>query len=325
MTSHKSPIVGNVTMTLLSPVSFKMPEGLAEYDNFPIMPIEDGGVTGYVPGSTFRGLIRRSAVMPMAVGDAANGQPWSLQRMYAELIGQDPNSEKESAGIDLDAIAQMRENSPILDLFGCGLMLKGRLQVSVLLPRSPTPPILVSYVRKDLDGTPDAITSLGRDGAIQFVERNAANRDRGRVEDEIKRIDRRLREHDRGRVKMDEGEHGEVLQARSKLEQDLQSLRERVMGMENSSLRPLSYMALPSGVVLTGRLVVDRPRDRDWEVLQTAFNAISLRPMIGAHTARGCGEFKMDIDFRQGGQLLRRFSIGGFEAMKTYETAEAAT
>jgi len=318
MTLSLSPVVGNITMTLVNPVSFKMPEGRAEYNNFPILPAEDG-VTGYIPGTSLRGLIRRSAVLTNASTDAANGQPWSLQRMYAELIGQDTNSEKESDLIDLDEIAETREKSPIIDLFGCGLSIKGRLQVSVLLPTTPTPPVLVSFVRKDLNSDTDVLAALTDQARKDFYDRSGANRQRARFEANLKRVERQLRDHDRSKARMSDEAHGEAMAMQADLTEKLNALRERLLGMENSTLRPLSFWALPPGLVLKGRLVIDRPRERDWKILKTAFNAMSERPMIGGHTARGCGEFKMEIDFRQGGHLIGHFSVGGFEALRSGE------
>ena len=93
----------NATIHTVGPLSIAMPvaEGgtANDYKNFPVMTRgvdEDGNkkLTGYLPATTLRGFLRRAVVLREMKRAASAGTPYSLQRAYAELIGQDAESEK---------------------------------------------------------------------------------------------------------------------------------------------------------------------------------------------------------------------------------------
>ena len=112
-----------------APLSIAMPvaQGAREndYGNFPLMPrgINDEGekqYTGYLPATTVRGYLRRGIVEEDMRKAAADGKHYKLDAAYAELIGQDAASEQQAGDIDLLALKEARESSPVLDLFGSG-------------------------------------------------------------------------------------------------------------------------------------------------------------------------------------------------------------
>jgi hypothetical protein len=51
-------------------------------------------------------------------------------------------------------------------------------------------------------------------------------------------------------------------------------------------------------------------------MIELALNALSLRPILGAQTARGCGEISGTFDVMDGGVLLKKLVIGGWEPAK---------
>ena len=83
-------------------------------------------------------------------------------------------------------------------------------------------------------------------------------------------------------------------------------------GDGNNSKHLLEVQAIPAGIDLLGALVVQRARSRDLEMLIEALNRLSLKPMIGAHTARGCGEIRGNATFTNNeGEVLCTLALGG--------------
>ena len=98
---------------------------------------------------------------------------------------------------------------------------------------------------------------------------------------------------------------------------ELVKRHETVMGsMKNSSRTILTHYALAAGLELEGKLVIENPKERDIGLLETGLNALSLFPILGAHSARGCGEISGTFDFIKDGALFKRITIGGFEAAR---------
>ena len=145
MKSNDSIIIHS-TITTVGPLSIKMPvqQGGMEnrFGNFPLFTVglreakaSDGenyvqkDQTGYLPSTTVRGFLRRAIVTDAMEAAAASGKPYTLQRAYADLIGQDAASEK-SERIDLLAARKMRDDNAVIDLFGCGISVSSRLLVS---------------------------------------------------------------------------------------------------------------------------------------------------------------------------------------------------
>jgi hypothetical protein len=62
--------------------------------------------------------------------------------------------------------------------------------------------------------------------------------------------------------------------------------------MQNSTRTIVQHHALPAGLALQGRLVVDRPQPRDAEMLQFALEQLSLYPVLGAHSARAAAKWR---------------------------------
>jgi hypothetical protein len=96
--------------------------------------------------------------------------------------------------------------------------------------------------------------------------------------------------------------------------------------MTNSSRTLTSYFALPAGIELKGRLVIENARERDLPMIELALNALSLRPVLGAQLARGCGEIEGRFDVLVDGVLAKKVSIGGWQpaTVTDFSVAESA-
>ena len=308
-------IVINATISTVGPLSIRVPvaEGSIanRFQNFPVMtrgitPEGQPLQTGYLPATTLRGFMRRAIVTASMTQAAEDGKHYTLQRAYAELIGQDAESEK-SEGVDLLKQRQVRENNPVLDLFGSGLGIKSRLLVSHFMPSVNVLPEAVSGVRKDLEDTEGVIDLLVESDRDAYFGRNDANSRRAAAAVVVKQMEGKLKKA--RKEKADTTELDAALVAAKVTEERYES---QMGEMTNSSRTVLTYYALPAALELTGRLIIQNARERDLEMIELALNALSLRPLLGAQVARGCGEIKGTFDVMKGGVLLKKVTIGGW-------------
>lgn len=310
-------IVINGSIATVGPLSIAMPvaEGLPanRFNNFPIVTrgLDDDGnkqQTGYLPATTLRGFLRRAIVTRLMAQAAAEGRHYTLQRAYADLIGQDAASEAKD-DIDLLKLRQTREENPVLDLFGAGLGIKSRLLVSHFMPTHNVLPEAITGVRKDLEDTEGVLDALAEADRDNYLGRSAANSRRAAALTVAKGLEAKLR-----RAKKSGDDTVELEQAHAEA-QAVVARHESAMGdMTNSSRTLTTYYALPAGLELKGRLVVERARKRDLSLLELALNELSLRPVLGAQIARGCGEIEGRFDVLSDGVLARKIAIGGWQA-----------
>lgn len=315
-------IIINATITTVGPLSIRTPvaEGLQanRYENFPVMTrgLDADGKplqTGYLPATTVRGFLRRAIVTDAMEKAAAAGKHYTLQRAYAELIGQDAESEK-SEGIDLLKLRQLRDESPVLDLFGSGLGVKSRLLVSHFLPAFNVLPEVTTGVRKDLedtDGVIDVLTPADREA---YFGRNDANSRRASAAAVVRQIETKLR-----KARKEKADTNELDAALVAAKTTADKYEAEMGAMTNSSRTLTSYWALPAGLDLKGRLVVQRARDRDLDMLGLALDALSRRPVLGAQSARGCGEVSGVFEVYVEGVLVRKIAIGAWSPAVTTE------
>ena len=310
-------IVINATITTESPLSLSMPvaEGSRAnaYENFPLLVrgLDDEGekkYTGYLPATTVRGFLRRAIVMADMKVAAEAGNPYRLPQAYKELIGQDAASENEAGEIDLAAIKNTREDSPVLDLFGAGLGLKSRLRVGHFVPNHNLLPDAITGTRKDLDDSPDAFNLIAEEDIEQFYKRSEGNTARAKAAAVLKNLKRQVTAKKKANESTDELD-AQIIEA-DKL---ISKYKDAMGDMQNSSRTILTHYALGSGIDLSGRLVVEGPKERDVQMLELALNALSLFPILGAHSARGCGEVSGIFDFIKDGELFKRVTVGGFQ------------
>lgn len=311
-------IVIEGVITTVGPLSIRMPDA-SEYEGFPVMArgIDADGnkqLTGYLPATTVRGFLRRAVVVNDMEQAAAAGNPYSLPKAYSELIGQDAASEKQAGEIDLAEIKRAREASPVIDLFGSGLGVASRLRVGHFLPKVNVLPDTFTGVRKDLGDTEGVVELLTDEDSRTYYGREASNRQRAAAEALAGDLKRRVRAAER------KGEDTADLAAQLAEAEKIIARHKSEMGdMQNSSRTLVGYTALPAGLDLHGRLVIRNAKDRDLEMIQLGLDRLSRSPVLGAQSARGCGEIAGRFDVLSEGALMKRITVGGYEPAQLVE------
>jgi hypothetical protein len=82
--------------------------------------------------------------------------------------------------------------------------------------------------------------------------------------------------------------------------------------MANSSRTITEFFAMPAGLELHGRLVIEQAKERDLGMLVQALEVLSVRPILGAQVARGCGEVSATFTIKIGGQIVKTVNTGGW-------------
>lgn len=317
-------IVINCTVTTIGTLSISTPvaEGALanRFKNFPVItrgldaegrPLQ----TGYLPATTLRGFLRRAIVTDAMAKAAADGKHYTLQRAYADLIGQDAESEK-SEGIDLLKLRQIRDTNPVLDLFGSGIGIKSRLLVSHFMPSVNVVPEVTTGVRKDLEDTDGVIDMLTASDRETYLGRNDANSRRAAAGAVVKQLEAKLR-----KARKEKADTTDLDAAMGEAKAKVEKFEAEMGEMTNSSRTLTSYWALPPGLELKGRMVIQQHRERDVEMMALALDALSRHPVLGAQSARGCGEIAGVFDFMQSGVLTKRITVGGWAPAVTLNFA----
>jgi CRISPR type IV-associated protein Csf2 len=308
-----SKIIINATLTTVQPVSIKLPDQVGH-------PKMTRGVdseghpkkTAYVPATTVRGKLRRLAVQPLMQAAAAAGKPWTLHQVYEAMLGQDAASES-SEEIDLVALKKRRADNHIVDLFGAGLGVKSRLSVGHFVPVVDVLPESFSGVRKDLDSDTDVLDLMAADEVNSFVNRNATNSKRADADALTKKLTTQMR-------KAEKAGHSTVdLKVSLALAETHRDGLVAAMGeMKNSTKTLFSYEAMPAGIELKSRIIIDKATTQDLGTVLGALDLFSRTPVLGGQTARGCGEVTGTFQiFDQDGEILGVINVGGYAPAQT--------
>lgn len=291
-----------------------MPE-VAAYDGFPIMSrgIDADGKTlhtGYLPATTLRGFLRPAVVTRDMRQAAKNGKHYSLHKAYAELIGQDAASEKQAGELDLIEIKKAREASPVIDLFGSGLGVASRLRVGHFVSSVNVMPDHYPGVRKDLGDTEGVTELLSEADATAYYGREASNRRRAQAEILVKTLTGNIRAASKKSADVSELElqlnEAEKLVEKCKTEMGDMQVSSRTIG--------IGYHALPAGLDLGGRIVIVNAKDRDLGMIEYGLDCLSRSPVVGAQSARGCGEIRGSFDVLIDGAVRNKITIGDYSA-----------
>ena len=309
-------IIINGTISTVGLLSISMPD-VNDYDGFPVMSrgIDADGKplkTGYLPATTVRGFLRRAVVMRDMREAAAAKSPYSLPKAYSELIGQDAASEKQAGDIDLLAIKKARDESPVIDLFGSGLGVAGRLRVGHFLPSLNVLPEEYTGVRKDLGDTEGAVELLSEADATAYYGREVSNNRRAQAEANVTSLRRQIRTTEK------KGDNADELKVQLEEAEKIAGKYKKDMGdMQVSSRTIVSHHALPAGIDLQGRIVIVNAKDRDLDLIEFGLGCLSQSPVLGAQSARGCGEITGSFDVSIGGEIKKKITIGGYAPAKT--------
>lgn len=314
-------IIINATLTTVQPVSIKLPD----QEGHPKMTrgIDSDGhpkKTAYIPATTMRGKLRRLAVQPLMQAAAAAGKPWTLHQVYEAMLGQDTASET-SEEIDLVALKKRRQDNHLVDLFGAGLGVKSRLSVGHFMPVVDVAPEAFAGVRKDLDSDMEVLDWMAPDEVNRFVDRNSNNSKRSAAEALVKKMVTQIRKTEKaGQVTAD------LKTALTMAEAQRDVLVAAMGDMKNSTKTLTSYEALPAGIELKSRIIIDKATTKDVAMLLGALDLFSLSPVLGGQTARGCGEVTGNFQMSdQDGALLGVVSIGNYAPSKVDWTPGGST
>ena len=322
----KNIIKVDVTLTTKTPLSISLPIAKFtkgnKWNNAPMMTRgvdEDGNKksTCYIPATTIRGSMRRTAVLPRMEAAAEAGKPYDLPRAYMELAGQDSSSEQEIDEIDPMAIRRAREANHIVDFFGSGLGVSSRLKVSNLMPGANVEPDTFTTVKKDLDTTEGVVDLLGDKDRSAFFKRSTANSKRSKADSLVAQLEAKLKK---------DGSNKETKVALKEAQELTKKYNDDMGDMKVSSKNLPSWHALPAGVEWTGYMIVDRPREGDLEIIQHWLEEISHYPMLGGHQARGCGEIHIRATITVNGEEHSVIDAGGFKkpAITALKSSSAA-
>ncbi|MCY4746451.1 hypothetical protein NYO99_15820 [Pelomonas sp. UHG3] len=307
-------ILIEATITTVAPLSIAMPvaEGQQEneWKNFPVTAVglDDAGQlrrTGYLPASTVRGFLRRA--VSMAAMQARGPGNTTMQQAYSDILGQAGDGKEE---VDLLQMSKEREADPILDLFG-RWSFKSRLLVSNFMPAVPVLPEPITGTRKDLEDTEGVLEALTDGDRAAYFGRSDANADRAAAEALVSGIKAKLR-----KAKKAGTDAADLEAALAEAEAKAASAKAAMGDMQNSSRTITTFYALPSGLALSGKLVVERARERDLDLLLVGLDALSRRPLLGAQVARGCGEVGGRFVVRVDGALHSIVTTQGWQAMQ---------
>jgi len=303
-----SKIIINATLTTVQPVSIKLPD----QDGHPRMTrgVDSEGhpkKTAYIPATTMRGKLRRLAVQPLMQAAAAAGKPWTLHQVYEAMLGQDAASEA-SEEIDLVALKKRRADNHIVDLFGAGLGVKSRLSVGHFVPVVDVAPEAFSGVRKDLDSDTDVLEWMAESEVNSFVNRNTTNARRADADALVKKMSAQVRKAEKAGQDATDLKTGLTL-----LEAQRDAFLASMGSMKNSTKTLTSYEAMPCGIELKSRIIIDKATGKDLATLLGALDLFSRTPVLGGQTARGCGEVSGNFQiFDQDGAILGVVSVGGY-------------
>ena len=310
-------IIINATLTTVQPVSIRLPD----QDGHPKMTrgVDGDGQprkTAYIPATTVRGKLRRLCVQPLMQAAAAAGKPWTLNQVYEAMLGQDAASEAAEE-IDLVALKKRRQDNHIVDLFGAGLGVKSRLSVGHFMPLADVAAETFAGVRKDLVSDTDVLDLMDQDEVNRFVDRNANNSKRSAAVALVKKLGTQIRKNEKAGLDVTD------LKAALTLAESQRDTLVLAMGdMKNSTKTLTSYEAMPAGIELKSRIIIDKATHKDMDTLMGALDLFSRTPVLGGQTARGCGEVTGSFELSdQDGTLLGVVTVGSYSPSKVSWTA----
>lgn len=301
-----STLFGNITITTVNPISFSHhgQEGL---------PMMTRGVdtegrhlkTVFLPAANLRGRIRHEVAMSVLEREGNV----KLSRAYMLALGQSTDGRVEDEGDVQYKIAEqlaLREADPVVDLFGTW-KIASRLQVSHLMPEVNVQPDRISLIRRDLDTNEDMFALLDAPEQDTFYERQGAMSQASKAGDMIKAATSALMKAKKAK----DAAGVEALEAKIAELKALKSSHKDEGGGENTK-HLLEVEIIPAGIDLNGSMVVQRAKSRDLGMLIEALDRISLKPIVGANTARGCGEISGKATItNQDGEVLCVVAFGG--------------
>lgn len=309
-----------IELTSIAPFSCAVPvapdaRGDGPYKNFPLMATgirEDGekSFTGIITAGTLRGRMRHLLTLANMKAAVADGAPYSVDRVYEEMIGQIGTEKSDAITASIRTINDYRDGNPICDLFGVGMAISSRLMVSHLRPSVDTLPDYYAGVRHDIVDDEEVMSYISAEDRSRSESRSDSNASRAKAEALVKQLQREIKKAKKSGNADDEAQ----LTAELEKAQAAAEAHKADMGdMSVTTQLPVGYYAMPAGTVYRGRMVVRDAKTRDEEMMLKAMEQLSLYPVLGAQSARGCGEIEATFTFSREGVTEKVVKVGGFK------------
>jgi hypothetical protein len=171
-------------------------------------------------------------------------------------------------------------------------------------------------VRKDLDDTEEALDLMDKNDVNTFLNRSGSNAKRAAASALVKSLEAEIKKLEKKGEPV-QPDKTEALRIAKEKEAKFKS----DMGdMQNSTKTIVQHFAFPSGIELSGRLVVENALERDLALIQHGLDELSKKPVLGAQSARGCGEIEGHFDIMDGdGKLIKSIVIGDYKPARVTE------
>lgn len=251
--------------------------------------------TVYVPPSSLRGRLRHLLTSElMRLQHAADGRVFAPEDYIGTALGgvKDRKLQGEDERVvDLAGIRALRARNPVISMFGSMVSrVPGRLMVGDMTPLTPVTPVpsgrsvrAAPFLRNSA-----IISLLDPQRFAEFTRLNALRTKANRDEDEGQRQERRAamaRKEGRPREEVE----ALALDAKARLEAAAEGFRS-AGGAVNIQQLLDGYDVIPEGTVMTQRMRLLDATETEVALLLLALDLFARRPLLGGHTAHGCGE-----------------------------------
>jgi hypothetical protein len=274
--------------------------------------LKDGTMveTVYVPPSSLRGRLRHLLTSEvMRLQHAKDGRVFTPEDYIDTALGG--VKDRKAAGeddrvVELTAIRELREKNPIVSMFGSMVSrVAGRLMVGDMTPLDPVAPVPTGRsVRADPFVRNPAVIGLLDPGRFaEFARLNALRTEANRNEDEAKRMQQRARKAKQSGAPVAEVK---ALEAEATaMDEKAQSGFKAAGGAVNIQQLLDGYDVIPEGTVMSQRIRLVDGTETEAALLLLALHLLARRPLLGGHTAHGCGEIMGSWTLRvaEGGEM----------------------
>ena len=264
----------------------------------PRMPVFLDGVrheTAYIPASSIRGRLRHTAVALVIDTLKQAGKPSLTLNDYlfnalGGVFDRKDDEEDPTKGVDLTAMASVRETNPLISLFGAmTVKLGGKLRTGMAVPRVPFEPEAINPgVRMNpFQRDPDLLQQFSADEQRQFLETNRQRVLGNQLKGEAKQVDLKLRRMRR------ENAAPEQVEQLDKQRTDALARAEAAFdaaGGEVNLQQPLpGYEALPIGLEMTHRMTLVDPTPLELALFLATLERFAADPRLGGHASHESG------------------------------------
>ena len=280
--------------------------------------------TVYVPPSSLRGRLRHLLTTElMRMQHAADGRVFTPEDYIDTALGgvKDRKAEGEDERkVDLKAIRELRVQNPIVSLFGSMVSgVAGRLMVGDMTPIEPVQPTNSgrSVRANPFVRNPAIVDLLDPARFDEFTRLNELRIEAKRVEEAAKRMKQTLAA-DKRRGRVDDAKAGAAEAEIKALETKAKEGFREAGGAVNVQQPLDGYDLIPEGTRMANRVRLLDGTEVEVALLLLALDLLAKRPLIGGHTAHGCGEIagewharvRDDAGLRDAGKLRLEPFVG---------------